>query len=513
MKNHSFDDLVKQKVSGHEAPVPPGTWDAIKKEKKKRRPFLFWWITGIVLFSGGSIGILYRIEYRQKNTIITSEAKNAGQAGNDIAVKTVEENNSTGSQITLIPSDPVIKTQKEHTAIPENKQRKQDVPDYSGPVSPGRKEVVGLRPSPDNMLSADNSALQNDPGRIVSKLIFEHSNKSTARSNKNTANMPVFTDTAINTSNTTDILFAADPYMQFSYQEHNRIATLITAKNVEFMTDSANVNSRVMQYADSLKNAAATIATVINRKLKKDKWTLEISVTPFLPDQQTQSIPYLTRTSEGNMQKSEYKADRVHTRLQPSVAYTIGIYKKISPRLQLGAGLQYAMIKEKVDLEGKEIWTRYTEVQRLLNGSGGSQLVKDTVATTSSGTLTIDALNSYRFISIPLSARYKLMERGSWSMQADGGVVIYISANYHNQIEGKFVPSNNQGVLTGRQKNDIAFDLFAGFRVSKEYTIINIFAEPVLRYNIRRHELSDMINRKFIHSAGLSLGVSYRLKH
>jgi hypothetical protein len=181
----------------------------------------------------------------------------------------------------------------------------------------------------------------------------------------------------------------------------------------------------------------------------------------------------------------------------------------MNQRLTLGIGLQYAMIKEKVDLAGQETRTTYHEVQRLATGSGGPQLILDTVVSTNSSLLRINALNSYRLLSIPISIQYDLLQNRRWSLKVNGGLLATISGSYHNKIQGKLVPFDSQGIHAVRENSKSSFDLFAGLRFSRNYSSFRLFAEPVLRYNINGYNFDAMINRKFIHQAGLSMGITY----
>jgi hypothetical protein len=167
------------------------------------------------------------------------------------------------------------------------------------------------------------------------------------------------------------------------------------------------------------------------------------------------------------------------------------------------------MIKEKVEMSGKETRTTYTEVQRLINDPT-PHIVLDTVETVTTGTRTIEALNSYRMFSMPVSLQYKLMDRGLWSFQLNGGLLLHLSASYHNSIQGEFDRAATSGTYKGLQGKDFGIDLFTGFRIARNSGPFSLFAEPVIRYNLRRYELPGMINRKFIHQAGLSIGATFR---
>lgn len=56
MKNYSFDNIIKEKAAGHEAPVPADAWDNIKKQKKKR-PAAAWWTFICLLIAAGLFGL------------------------------------------------------------------------------------------------------------------------------------------------------------------------------------------------------------------------------------------------------------------------------------------------------------------------------------------------------------------------------------------------------------------------------------------------------------------------
>ena len=455
MNNHSFDDLLRQKTSAHEAPVPTGTWEAIEQKKKKRRKYpVFWWITGFLLLSGSLLGLLYKTGYRHVYTV---------------------------SRLPIIQVDSLV-------------QEKQQ---YSSPLTaaPAKQNMTGKA----------------SPRGIMTDMLVSPANKSSK--NKSSFKLQQFDETAMIDMQVTDAMLVANADILYNYQQHNRITQLKPIAQLQNAVNPPNFHKLAIPVADSILEAGEIILTAHGRKtIKKDRWMVDISAMPFLPVQQSQSPLYLTRTDISAMQKSEYKTDRVYTRLLPSVAYTIALNKKISPRLRIGAGLQYAMIKEKIDLTGKEVKIDYTVVQRLVNGSSGPQLVMDTVENTSSGTRSIDALNSYQFLSLPLSVQYKLMERGSWSLQLNGAVIINISADYHNRIQGDFLRVDNNGTHVSQQRKGAAIDLFVGLRISKAYRSFRIFAEPGFRYNFRGYDPGSMITRKFMHQAGLSVGITHALR-
>ncbi len=515
--NNSFDEQMRQKTSGHEAPVAPGTWEAIaqKKKKKRRYPF-FWWITGVTLLSAGLVLAFYKKEYTHKDTVIAIKTEDNRQPAATATGKVI------GKDINVEKDNNPLKDVQKTQAKSVKEQEKKPASMVHEPVTPGMRSnsvpLAGGKPvamttekSPGN-ITRDSKNQDNQFREDRSAVSVSGSNRLRAKTGKDLRNNQRFFSTKTLAKQTaTDNLPATNSFLPFNYGEHKRIAVSGTQKSLIVLSDSLNIDNLLIPGFDSLKNEAAIAA--INRPFNRNKWSIEISVMPFLPVQHSQPVLYVARTNTESMRKSEYKTDKVNTHFQPSVAYTIAVHKKINSRWRIGTGLQYAMIKEKVDLTGKETRTSYTEVQRLVNGSSGPQLVADTVETTSSGTLSIDALNSYRFISIPVFLQYRLVQRQGWSLQINGGILVNIAADYHNSIQGKFTWFDNQGIHTAGQRNDIAFDVFAGLRFAKAYRSFSVFAEPLFRYNVRRYDFSNMVNSKFMHQAGLSLGATYTLSH
>lgn len=494
MNNHSFDDQIRQKASGHEVPVPAGTWEAIAQKKKKRRRYpLFWWITGIAVLSGSIVLFVYGKGSTGKSNIAAAETATS-QPGNTIKQEPVIQTNSATDGQKVNPS--AVVTERAGQENNNNASASFTI----------RPAGIGQARSSNN--NTDNGTRSgNDASETTPKTVNPSSNSSSETENS-TDNIEGSRSAATNITDAGNSFSIETSGPLPNYPDHDPIAAFDPGKQLK--TDAR----LIVKNADSIMDRVDAIIADNTKKLsKKNKWTVDVSVMPFMPVQQSGSLLYLTRTKTEAMQTAEFKTDRVSTRLRPSLAYTISVHKRINPKLKIGIGLQYALIKEKVDLTGKETRVTYTEVDRLINGSGGPVLVKDTVENTSTGTLTIDALNSYRFISIPLSVQYSLMQRRSWSLQVNAGMLINISSKYHNSIEGKLVRFDNQGMHTSQPKNDIGLDIFAGLRVSKSLRSFSVFAEPILRYNMRRYDLSDMINRKFMHQAGLSFGVSYTLRY
>lgn len=468
MKNHSFDDLVKQKALHHEAPVPAGTWEAIAPKKKKRRFIIFWWMTGVALLSGFILWQSYRKD-------------NGHQAG-------INHENT-----------------RKAVAVTKNETLKKD--DTDGSVRDSDIEKGSGYEKEQNTISLALPGWANQDERSSSASVLPAKRTATFSGKPGSRKRLKKENSSDERLEEMEQLSLKDESSQSNFKIHNEIGLLESRK--EILSGPSGISNLIANKVDSINAITSVMAINAKKRIRRNKWAVEASIMPFLPLQQDQSLLYMTRTNKGDMHEYDFKTDNIHTQLQPSLAYTVAVYKKINPRLRIGTGIQYAMVKEKVDLVGKETRTNYTEVQRLENGGSGPRLVTDTVVTTTTGILTIDALNSYKFISIPLSIQYTLMQRRAWALQVNGGLLLNVSATYHNSIEGDLIRFDNNGIHTSKQRNNMGVDLFAGLRVSRSYGAFRLFAEPVLRFNTRRYDLNGMINRKYLHQAGLSFGISY----
>src|SRR5690606_16945092 len=111
-------------------------------------------------------------------------------------------------------------------------------------------------------------------------------------------------------------------------------------------TDSITKNQNDSALPVILSDTLAEInPDSVKKKLRnRSSWTADLSLTPFIPLQQQASVRHLQRTELTSGMRKEYLADKVHTSVTPGLAFSIAFRKKISKRLEIGTGLQYARI-------------------------------------------------------------------------------------------------------------------------------------------------------------------------
>jgi hypothetical protein len=535
MNNQSFDNLVKQKTNEHEAPVPPGVWEAIIKEKKKRRYPVFWWITGLVLvLLTVGIGILYKVG---GNHYATADQITAVNPKTNTYPK--ENNNGTASAIPAIinvytdtmavdrmesSNAPTVLSAQQHIAkahlhvandsFPVKEDQSSDARDRNSTTipalsNPDNSSRLSRPLLPQSSAASSTGISQRNNTVLTGRKGISVKNNRSGLLNNAVAGSTVFPSSFIRENASDDTTSAATKDLSGIPGENSY---LLLSKNLQNLLSGSKLlqHSAIVQLpviADSIIEPDIPMI----KKIRTDQsgWSIDISVIPFQPVQQKQSLLSLTRTTIDNMHTTEYKPDHVQASLKPALAYNIGINKKINKHIVIGAGLQYAMIKEHITLSGKETNTFYQVVQRLDNSGGSPVLRDDTVASVTSGTRVIDAINSYRLLEIPLAIQYILGEQSSWSFRLNGGMQLGIAARYHNSINGKLVPVYSSGSHAGNSPA-MRIGFFAGVRVTNRLTKkYHVFAAPYFRFSTGNY--NTIINSKPIHQAGIAFGISYQI--
>lgn len=497
MTNQSFDNEVKQKMSAHEMPVPPGVWESIAQKKRKRRFFVFWWITGVGVLLLGIIGgraIINNNNKKGTSAVAVNVEQNQTVDSNDTRTMNDRESNDNNDKT---DSPNVVST----TMIPDMNEKREEQNNRGMPT--GNTRISNQSNS--SIGRESSSSIQIIPGTIGEKKKQQRSGNN----NNNTGEeviVPVisFNQPGRNESN--------DPAPSGSYSPimNKRIidkAGLIntSAENkmtiVDFIRPPASFDSALTN--DIRESASALL------KPKRSSWMIDVAVNTFMPVRRQQSLTAITRTTINPMHRAEFRADKIRTVLHPALSYSVTLRKKINNRIGIGAGVQYAVIKEIVTLSGKETNTQYSIVQRLQNGGSGPQLVNDTVANITTGTRIIDAVNSYRYFNMPLSAQYMLINQRDWSLQLNGGIDIGLYSSYNNSISGPLIAENAGGPIASKQNSSIKTGFFTGLRYSHYLNKgMQWFAEPYLRFNAGQYG-NTVINNKAVHQAGIGVGLSF----
>lgn len=517
MTNQSFDNEVKQKLSGHESPVPDGMWEAIAEKKKKRRYPFFWWLTsaGVLatLITGVIIARPWLASLDKKTT--APIAKKSATSSNDRGTKDKYDTIHTESA-----TNPV-------TAALSSGQAN----DETSPVDIRTKKTISYLPGIDTNISINNAGGSKAAKKKETAItpVIQPKSSSGRSSENNDAIVQIEVQPGgkvkrpgktIAGSNTSDKINENGLASTFETSKETGSSMKVSEeyaieKNLRYAThpnnDMPGIN-KFLQFSSPAKHLPDSSikqpVLAIKAPSGKNNWSVDVGLSFFQPLRQKQALASINRVtnSNSNMHVAQYRADTIQSNLQPAFAYTIAVQKRINKRLLIGAGIQYGVMKEHLVLKGRETHTDYQVVQRLENGS----LRDDTVAVVTAGTRTIDAINSYRFLDIPLSLQYVVIEKSNLSLRITGGVNLGLYSRYNNSIEGNLQAVYSSGTAASKQPAGFRTEFYTGFRISRRLlNRVDIYAEPYLRFNAGKYA-NTVINNRAVHQAGIRAGLIFQ---
>lgn len=501
MRKELFDDLVKGKMDQHASQVPADAWDNIRRKDKRRRGILFFTLAGL-LFGGVliSIGIIHNQEtqnhaFERKKSDHKRDTDSPTSASNSNRKNIVQHVDST-RPINVV--NDVKATTNGHVATKKTS--------ITIARKSGGRGIAAYRP-----ITAKHSQ---------ATLYLNGSRKIPSSSEDNYNSSPILR--RHNTKTDIDEIFSPGIVTTTTTKAGTgAIATSSVAADgidraIEGSVDSTSKTEIAMKCLtgkqDSMITPVLAIAGAKDTQKKKESkaWLkglfADAGGSIFYTMAPTPGTIPVLRISNSPMKKEEYRADQVSSHLLPGYSYSIALRKKISRKWQLGIGLQYTGIKEELTLSGTETTTTYSPVYRL--GTGPS-LVSDTTVVTSTGHRVIQARNSYTFFSIPVFAQYLLATKRSWTISATGGLSLNKPGQYKNSIDGKPQPVSGSSVHSA----SLTVDVQAGLRIDKFIgRRYGIYATPYFQYDAMNYRLPELATRKYMHRAGLSLGLSYKLQ-
>ncbi len=496
----SFDDIIREKTKGYEAPVPPGAWDNITKGKRKKRRFIFlWWILAALL--GGGAVVLYNFSGKDKTVsnpqTISQRSNTPDNSSSGNSEKANAETSATNSETNVTDSNNDEAVNQKGSAIVNTETAN------AINIVTNENTTTGFAINTGAPVKSKRPADNKQPGFAITNSSPAKGKKTKNDNDGNVIDNPVQQDQSIIAVTT------AHPGKETTITDqpviNNTIIDLATTNTINEVKNNPKDTA-------SVTDSQQTIAETPSIKLKKrtGNWKVDVAVMPLLSLQQNSALQELKRTSTEGMVKREFIADKTETTIEPGIAFNIALRKKINAKTHIGAGIQYATFKEKVYLSGTETVTTSSIVKRLEKDVNGvSFLVDDTVEAVTTGQRTIRALNSYQTISLPVFIQTNLLQKRSYSIDLSAGVYLNLSRSYQNSISGTFTNSYTSGLKQGTSQTATGIDIFTSLRFSTPWRKNwSLFAEPMLRYSFLRNNIRNMINAKYIHQAGVFLGIS-----
>lgn len=500
-----FDSIIKDKANSHQAPVPPDAWNNIVQQKKKRRFVFFWWSSiALLLFTVASTAYL-----------VGKEKPDASFTAAISELPSITENNSAApGALQPVVSSTTDSTQPTTSAGAVNNTATKDLASTEAAADPQTKTTAA------KMSATAEQAL---PGTYDDPVAGKPSSKTkisqalTAAYKRRKKNTKAITWSQNNDEEPEEIVAAeknSNPVGEPAALDRIQVRVLeIAAPKTAIATTP---HSKITEPAVPKQATAITQ----DKKKKTDHpnqpgkqhWFVDAGVTPLLPLQQYDKAVSFDRTSFSNNNLRVFSANLVNSSIENSMAFSIAIRRQLNQKIMIGLGLQYLLLKENIQVSGHETNTQYNLVQRLENGPTGPVLINDTVLTVTEGTRSITATNSYHLYSVPVFIQYNWVQKRSWTLSAVGGVFVNISSSYHNEIN-----RNAAALLITNPavegKSNIGYDLFAGLRFGKTAgSKVEFFAMPCMRWNLDQFYIKNSFLRKTINQAGLSVGISYKIK-
>ncbi|MFT3979702.1 MAG: hypothetical protein QM687_04475 [Ferruginibacter sp.] len=496
MKNDFFDKQVREKLSAHEAPVPPDAWENIQKGKRKRRPFAFFWLPAICILAAVSAVYIYHSKKNAASTVLADQTVHPAETTVASATGETSKHNEPAKG-----SMAVITTPGTTVVSIDNNNMTSD--NHSPQNAPGQGTAT-----PGNMIAsfhtANHSSHKKNKDQGDSEAIFSKNSHINSSKGKTAIRIKAAETTEDNNEAIANDEQPAEN-IAINSKDTPAIVTVISAASAGKSSDSSAMVPVKDSIAKSIAINEPTEAAKKEQKKKTSRITIGLAGAGFLPFGNSSQLTSLSRTTATPMRTTEFTADKINIRLQPGVSFTAFLQKAISPKWSLEAGISYTSLKEYIHLSGEEINTYYNIVKRLESNS----LVNDTVASISRGTRIIDAVNSYRFLSIPLAAQYNIWQRKSWTLQANAGIDINLVTKYRNSITGNIIsgfgsgtqPSRNSSIGTG-----FHFQLRAGRQLYKH---LDVYLAPYLQVNPRKLYSPGMLQPRSINRAGIGFGITY----
>lgn len=501
----SFDDIIHDKASGHEAPVPAGAWDKIMPPKRKRRYLLWYWMLGAVIIAGMGIPAMLHFKNQPKSVVA------------------VEQHFKTTPPVTA-QHNPILEQAKSHKsntneAVSTSATGEADVapaPKSAGTtefVASGLKALQQIKPAHKQLNAKANAKVQT--GEVIDLLLTPNKENDELKSGANVvaSNQSIRKNTSkkvtakVSTANPEEVLATTESKQSGVMQVVSEEETATVNNVIKAIPSASKLGVALKDSSVSLQPSnTAAITETVKKKKGFTGLFIDLAVIPFIPVQQSGGGAVFGRTTMVDGVRTEFVANQFSSRLSSAIGVQAALRKSIGNRWLIGSGLQYATVKETVELKGEETSISYTRVNRLQTVNNVPVLVIDSVLNIQKGTREINAVNSYRFISIPVFVQYRAGKFAGLDLAITGGAYFTIQSVYSNAI----TPGVNSSLPVAASKGGV--DLFGGLRLSKQFRRFNLFAEPAVRVNLVESNVKNALVSGQVRQFALAVGTAFKLK-
>lgn len=291
------------------------------------------------------------------------------------------------------------------------------------------------------------------------------------------------------------------------------MGTIIPDSAVELHVST--ITKKVAMLKDS--TAKKMDSNLNNKAITKKKYNsaikIEGGIISVVPIQAYKNPLYVKRIVHAPGFRSEFISDHVTSTVETGAGISISLVKKMNKKWSIGTGIQLLRFTEKLRLSGIEINTNYNIVQRVVDGASGPSLKPDTLSIITKTTTTLRGRNIYSNVSLPVFARFVLIEKKKWTGTLSAGMNINVIRKYENNLSGKFQTFYNNSNESGQLGDSKGIGFFRGFHFSGMlYKRYEWFAASSFTYDVTKYNTNNLSFNKQIQLAGISLGIGCQLK-
>ncbi|UAY51447.1 hypothetical protein [Ferruginibacter albus] len=529
MSNENLDDIIKQRSQDHEAQVPPDAWDNIIN-KKKRKPYPFFWWLSILLIGLIVTGVFY---FNKSNSVSNKNTASNTQKKENSTNNNNNQNISTTNPFSITNNTKTDSTQTKNLIT--NSIRKPDhqttnftnIENTSTKTSNFPNNFIATTINPKgNSKNSKRSTKQKIrsviTGGETDEIAYEQKNTASFYTERNKKSK---TKSKIISPDVNEIKTGTNEESTTAPEENSITTTTKTIQppieNIEgpieqlTKTKDSSLTTAGKDSGNLVKNTNSNKKEKSNNKSHKNQWWLDVSVIPFSPSQAYDQPLYLKRyltNSDGST--STLTTNSFKSTLQFSFGFQALVRKNISNKLNIGLGVYYSTIKEDNTLSGTDTTVSYNTIQRLVNDNVNPPYLRnDTVSSISTGLRTIHATNTYTLFSIPLLLQYNFISTPKISVGLNGGIYFNVSTQYTNVIKGNIEAQYPDGTQPANSNNRSSIDYFASLRITKPFgKKLSLFAEPVYRINGDKLKVKNTFVNKKIDQVGIGIGLTYKIK-
>jgi hypothetical protein len=507
----SFEEYVKNKLTGYEPEVPAHIWKNIE-ERKKKRAFFWFFLEGRMKYVSLSLllltlGLFRYVGYDEEETFAekTTSSQKALSAMNSSSKEAAV--GSSGKETSELASDDVGSSEEIKEPSPGNKElsptntskfKGNRVFEKASAVADVRRNYLSKEKiSKEAFANRIKSTETNEGFANIERLHNQHPDKTISESS--IIPNEEFTDDSMNSANKTS----------------RESGPIVTGENADLPIsengEAADVAFTRFYFTPQRLMTRLPSLSILSPQKKN------YSIPPCpgeLPSAGGKYLelyagPDLVFTSYSDTSSSNY-IDKRKSATEISFAYSAGarFTKVFGNGMSVKTGINFSHIVERFSvLQGNVIQIIY-----ILGPTG------DTLGNYATRTSRyIKSHNNYHTIDIPLLMGYE-MNVGKWKANLNAGVMM----NLYSWQNGLMIDTSGKvvSIKSGSGSQDYQFktNMGIGFlgSLSLYYPLkdgLYFLAEPYFRYNLASANREEISLRQKFHNSGIRLGLRFDLKN